>query len=98
MLLARDFDLCCVIRNLIYVAQSRARSMLRSRGRYMSVERGIGSLTLFGDRQFNIHSVIGRLISSMRRYVSLHNDYNGFWVQGPSRVPRTYRVSCCRYL
>ena len=58
----------------------------------MSVERGIGSLTLFGDRQFNIHSVIGRLISSMRRYVSLHNDYNGFWVQGPSRVPRTYIV------
>ncbi len=50
MLLARDFDLCCVIRNLIYVAQSRARSMLRSRGRYMSVERGIGSVTLFGDR------------------------------------------------
>ena len=59
----------------------------------MSVERGIGSLTLFGDQLFNIHSVIGRLISSMRRYVSLHNDYNGFWVQGPSRVPRTYEDS-----
>ena len=58
----------------------------------MSVERGIASLTLFGDRLFNIHSVIGSLISSMRRYASLHNDYNGFWVQGPSRVSRAYRL------
>ena len=31
MLLARDFDLCCAIRNLIYVAQWRAKSMTRDR-------------------------------------------------------------------
>ena len=36
----------------------------------MSVERGIGSLTLFGDRYFKMNFVIGRLNSSMRCYIA----------------------------